>query len=71
MRLFLLVSYDIGYRIPDQLMGAIGPGWGSTITTTCNRSGLPEGVHIGNIIFKTNDKDQPTYTITVQCQVGE
>ena len=37
----------------------------------CNRSGLPEGEHEGVIIFSTNDKNQPTYTITVRCQVGD
>ena len=37
----------------------------------CNRSGLPEGNHEGSITFSTNDKNQPTYTITVRCQVGD
>ena len=37
---------------------------------TCERSGLPEGNHVGAIVFSTNDKNQSTYTITVRCQVG-
>lgn len=57
--------------IPDQLMNAVTPNCQSTITTTCNRSGLPVGIHVGSIVIKTNDKKQPTYTITVQCQVGD
>jgi hypothetical protein len=52
------------------LMAAVLPNGVSTIITSCNCSGLSDGVHVGYIVFKTNDKDQPTYTITVQCQVG-
>jgi len=41
------------------------------INIVCDRSGLPDGNHEGLITLNTNDKDQPTYTITVRCQVGD
>ena len=46
-------------------------GGSPTIKITCNRAGLPKGIHEGVIVLSTNDKDQPTYTITVRCQVGD
>jgi len=52
-------------------LDAVFPYYYKTLTITCNRSGLPDGIHTGSIVFSTNDKDQPTYTITVQCQVGD
>ena len=42
-----------------------------TITLTCNRMGLSIGEHTGAIIFKTNDKDKPAYSVNVKCWSGE
>ena len=46
------------------------PSWSKEMTINCNRSGLPEGSYEGAIIFSTNDKNKPTYTVNVFCQVG-
>ncbi len=42
----------------------------SDITITCNREKLTEGSYSGVIIFKTNCKEYPTYSIFVKCSVG-
>ncbi len=41
------------------------------ITLTCNRTGLSTGEHNGTVIFTTNDKSKPTYSINVKCWAGE
>ena len=41
------------------------------ITITCNRMGLSIGEHTGTIVFHTNDKAKPTYSVNVKCWAGE
>jgi len=42
----------------------------SEITITCNRENLTEGSYSGVIVFKTNNKENPTFNILVKCSVG-
>ena len=49
----------------------LDPMYHKMMEITCNRSGLPKGNYEGIIILSTNDRDQPTYSITVRCQVGD
>ena len=40
------------------------------IVFACNRTGLTEGQHTGTVVLRSNDKNKPTFSITVRCRIG-
>ena len=50
--------------------GTINSYYSENIAFTCNRTGLLEGSHTGTVVFRSNDKNRPTFSITVRCRIG-
>ena len=50
--------------------GSVSATATTEITFTCNREKLAEGSYSGVIVFKTNVKEHPTYSIYVKCSAG-